>query len=477
MKLDLYLYELIVELKTLEIKKYGGIPLKLKSKKQHFILSMSTGVLISIVMIILLFFAIETIENRDTQRENMEVLGEFLRFQSGAETTINEGKNLLEGYLAYIETNPDISEEDTNRYLKRLLSEKTTIIRNIGIIKGTTIIWNYPREGNESAIGVDLATIPSQKDDVLKVKTTLNDVFFGPIDLVQGGTGFIDRLPIVINGEYWGQISIVLDGDKYLKHIDELAKEVKLNVAIYNEENFPLTPFYGDEKIIDREGLVVDIKISNNKWKVVAEPLGGWKEYGIIIMIFKVVSILISIIIGFFLYMILYTRYQLNFQAMNDQLTGLNNRYALEYYYQNIFKKAKDSNELIGMFLIDINSFKAINDNYGHKVGDLVLIEFARRLQSVPIKEKRVFRLGGDEFLILVPGTHQFKNLQDADEKVRAKALFRFKHENIDIEVVPSIGLATYPTDGDTLDRIMHIADSRMYEEKRLIKEKNSKSL
>ncbi|GAA0182847.1 diguanylate cyclase [Clostridium sediminicola] len=451
--------------------------MKLKSKKQHFIFSISIGVLISSTILIGLFFAIDTIENKDIQRERLEVLEKFLRFQSGAETTISEGKSLLQGYLAYIETNSDISEEDTNKYLKQLLSEKNTLIRNIGIIKGTKIIWNYPREGNESAIGVDLATIPSQKSDVLKVKETLKDLFFGPIELIQGGTGFIDRLPIVINGEYWGQISIVLDGDKYIEHLNALAKEVNLNVAVYNDENFPLTSFYGDETIIDREGLVVDIKILNNRWKVVAEPIGGWREYGKLILIFKVIALLISIIIGFFLYMILFTRYQLNFQAMNDQLTGLNNRYALEYYYQNIYKKARDDSGLIGIFLIDINSFKAINDNYGHKVGDLVLIEFAKKLESIPIKGKRVFRIGGDEFLILVSGTFEFKDLEHADNEIRAKALFRFKHENIYIEVVPSIGLAAYPTDGDTLDRIMHVADSRMYEEKRLTKAKNNKSL
>ncbi|MCT4618713.1 MAG: sensor domain-containing diguanylate cyclase [Marinisporobacter sp.] len=444
--------------------------MNLKTKKQQLINSVSIGITVSIFIAIFLFFAIDAVDNRNQQRERLEVLERFLRFQSSAEATINESTNLLEGYLAYIETNHNISEEDTNRYLKRLLSKKTTLIRNIGIIKDTTIIWNYPREENEKAIGVDIGNIPSQRNEVLKVKDTLEGVFIGPVNLVQGDVGFIARLPIRMEGTYWGQISIVMDGDKYLNHLQTIAKESGLNIAIFNQEEFPFKSFYGDVEIIDRNGMVLDIEILNNKWKVATEPLGGWTENVMKIKTLKGIALLTSLMVGFFLYMIFNTRYQLNDQAMNDYLTGLHNRNFLEYYYQIIFKRAEANNELIGVFLLDINYFKKINDNYGHKIGDLVLIEFSKRLQSVGVNEKKVFRLGGDEFLILVSGCEELEDLKYVERKIRAEAVFRFKHENIAIEIMPSMGLATYPNDGQTLDEIMHIADSRMYEEKRLIK-------
>lgn len=292
---------------------------------------------------------------------------------------------------------------------------------------------------------------------------------------MQGGVGFIARLPIIIEGEYWGQISVVLKADKYLSYIDTILKELHLNAAIYNQADFPLKPFYGDLEIIAREGLTLNIEILNNTWNVVIEPLRGWEKGGTKIWGYRVLAIIVSFVIGFFIYMIFNTRYQLHDQAMNDQLTGLNNRYVLEYYYQMVLKKAEANNGLIGIFLIDINHFKAINDNHGHKVGDLVLIEFAKRLQSIGIHEKRVFRLGGDEFLILVSDIHQLNELEYVDGIIRAEAVLRFKHEKIDIEVIPSIGLAIYPIDGDSLEKVMNIADSRMYEEKRLTKELEKK--
>jgi diguanylate cyclase (GGDEF)-like protein len=443
-----------------------------KTKKQQFIYSISIGILTSIILTVLFFFGIDNIESKDKHREKLEVMGRFLRFQSEAEATISDSINLLEGYLAYIQTNPNISEEDTNRYLKQLLSKKTTFIRNIGILKETTIIWNYPREGNEKAIGQDLTTIPKQKDEVIRVKKTLKGIFTGPTNLIQGGVGFIARLPIVIDEEYWGQISVILDADKYLKYIGEMAKEAHLNIAIYNEGNFPLKPFYGDDEIINREGIVLNVEKLNSRWKVVIEPLGGWKGYERKILILKWLAILVSTIIGFFVHMILYTRYQLNYQATNDQLTGLNNRYVLEYYYETVLKKAEANNRFMGIFLMDINDFKRINDNYGHKVGDLVLIEFAKRLKSIGINEKRVFRLGGDEFLILVSEINELKDLEDVHGIIREESAFTFEYKDMNMEVIPSIGLATYPIDGDTLDKIMNVADTRMYEEKRLTKEK-----
>lgn len=451
----------------------GGVILKLKTKKQQLIYSISIGVTVSLFITIVLFFVINSIENRDRQRKRLEVLEKFLRFQSSAEAVINESTNLLKGYLVYIETNPNISKDDTNRYLKRLLSEKTTIIRNISIMKDTTIIWNYPSEGNEKAIGVDLGNIPSQREDVFKVKDTLKPVFIGPVDLVQGDVGFIARLPIKIEEKYWGQISIVMDGDKYLNYLEKKSKEVDLNIAIFNEEEFPHKPFYGDIQILNRNGLVLDIEILNNHWKIATEPLDGWENNVTKIRILKIISLIISLIFGLFLYMLFNTRYQLNDQAMTDYMTGLYNRNFLDYYHQMIFKRAQANNELIGVFLLDINHFKKINDNYGHKVGDLVLIEFSKRLQSVVINDKSVFRLGGDEFLIVVSGYEELKDLKYVERKIRGEVIFRFKYEHIDIEIVPSIGFAVYPIDGETIDNIMHIADSRMYEEKRLTKEKN----
>ncbi|KDR94968.1 diguanylate cyclase (GGDEF) domain-containing protein [Peptoclostridium litorale DSM 5388] len=449
--------------------------MNIKANKLYALRIFSICAMVSTLSIMVFLFAIDTLENRDRQRERLEVMERFLRFQSGAESTINESVNLMKGYLAYIQTNPGMSEEDTKRYLDELLSDKKTLIRNIGIMKDTTIIWNYPKAGNEKAIGVDLSEIPGQSEEVLGVKETLEEFFVGPVELVQGGMGFIVRDPVIIGGSYWGQMSIVIDGDRYLEQMDSIADDLGLSIVIFNEDEFPLKPFYGDREILDRGGLELDVEVLNNTLKVAVEPLGGWEETSAKFGMLKASAVIVGLTIGFLLHMVLYTRYQLKYQATRDRLTGLNNRYVLDHHYQAVTKASDSSGELVGIFILDINNFKKINDSYGHKVGDIVLIEFAKLLESVGVKDKRVFRLGGDEFLILVSGNEGLQDLKHVERNIRAKAEFRFKYEDIEIDIIPSLGLASYPTDGYTLDEVMHVADSRMYDEKRLTKQRNKR--
>lgn len=441
-------------------------------KRRELITAMIVSTLVCILMLFAFFWSISSVVNQKEQEERLQVLERFLSFELKSEAIINEGIYLLEGYRAYLEANPEISYEDTDRYLNNLLGNKETLVRNIGIVKNTTIIWNYPPEENSKAIGVDLAAVPSQRDDLLKVKDTLKPMFLGPIDLVQGGIGFIARMPVEVGGEYWGQISIVLDAETYLSKIQKIASNLDLNIALYNDEEFPREPFYGDAKIIDRDGIVLNINHLNNNWKFAVEPQNGWSRDVGTIYIFQTTGLLISFIIAFLLFGYLVTRSELKNQAMNDYLTGLYNRNYLEIAYNDHLQKIEQDNGLLGLYLLDMNGLKQINDNYGHKIGDLVITELAERLRSLGLRKKSVFRLGGDEFFILVSGYHNLSELEEVEELINQSANFKYFHENLEIDISSSVGLAICPTEGTNLDELMHIADSRMYLNKRRMKQR-----
>lgn len=440
--------------------------MKIKTLRQQLIKSVAIGICATIIMLFFMLSVISVVENRDYQRERLRVLEKFLRFQTNAEITINESIHLLEGYLAYIETNPNISQEESEEFIIRLLHKKETLIRNIGIIKDTTIIWNFPREGNEKAIGLNLANVESQKYDVLKVKNSLERIFIGPIDLFQGGTGFIARIPIIHDGEYWGQISIVLDGLKYLDYINSIADESNLNIVVFKKDDFPNVPIYGDKSIVDRDGLVLDIEILDSKWEIATEPIGGWENTSTYGFVLRIVAIFSSIFTGILLYMTIYTKGQLKHQAFKDYLTKLNNRHALSYFYNKINKSIKLDNASIYVIMFDINNFKKINDTYGHDVGDLVLIEFANKLNLMHIKSKNIFRLGGDEFLILARDLNKEYSFEINVENIRKEIAFEFDNNSMCFNVIPSVGIAEFPKDGDTLEKVIVTADKRMYEDK-----------
>jgi len=143
-------------------------------------------------------------------------------------------------------------------------------------------------------------------------------------------------------------------------------------------------------------------------------------------------------------------------QAEHDELTQLPNRKHFEKELHNAFAHYKK----FALFFIDLDGFKAINDNYGHHIGDNVLVEVAKRLKSF-----RVFsaRLGGDEFVVIVPYKKREELSALAESIVTSIA---DKCPLLDIEFSASVGIALYPEDADNVYDLKKKSDIAMYEAK-----------
>ena len=119
------------------------------------------------------------------------------------------------------------------------------------------------------------------------------------------------------------------------------------------------------------------------------------------------------------------------------------------------------------MLFIDLDGFKNINDNYGHDVGDELLIEVASRLKGCVRESDTVVRFGGDEFVLLLTGLHN----QDEAAYVADKVLKLIQQpiklsSKVTANIGCSIGIAMYPDDGESDNDLLKVADSLMYEVK-----------
>ena len=156
---------------------------------------------------------------------------------------------------------------------------------------------------------------------------------------------------------------------------------------------------------------------------------------------------------------------RLKFQASRDTLTGLNNRWHFTQELQEQLKIAQATGDSLAVLQLDLDTFKAINDGYGHAAGDQLLREVSRRLKSQLRSEGILARLGGDEFVVLLAGEHAERARFWADQILSAFAM-PFKHDGLALDFGTSIGIALYPDNAQTGDDLMRFADMAMYSAK-----------
>ena len=156
----------------------------------------------------------------------------------------------------------------------------------------------------------------------------------------------------------------------------------------------------------------------------------------------------------------------LDYKSNHDELTGLLNRTQLFSFLQEAISKAKESNTKVAVLFLDLNKFKPINDTMGHDVGDEILIETARRLNAIVRKGDMVFRIGGDEFLMIVQNVHTAEELIKNLARVEGAFDESMFVKGNPIEISISIGATLSPDDSTNPDELVKMADVAMYEAK-----------
>ena len=153
---------------------------------------------------------------------------------------------------------------------------------------------------------------------------------------------------------------------------------------------------------------------------------------------------------------------KLYYISNHDTLTGITNRHSLYNKLDFIIADSKRNHKTFALLYIDLDEFKNINDTFGHETGDLLLKEVTKRINK-DIRQNDIFaRVGGDEFIII---------LTDVESSFIAKIakiiLDTLKHDFIlkskKISISVSIGIATYPKNGEDIDTLLKNADIAMY--------------
>lgn len=157
---------------------------------------------------------------------------------------------------------------------------------------------------------------------------------------------------------------------------------------------------------------------------------------------------------------------QIAFLAHHDVLTGLPNRMLAEEHFCQLVSLAQRQGGMLAMLFLDLDGFKTINDSLGHDVGDEMLQAVAQRLRTLLREHDTACRLGGDEFLLLLPGIASVDVLLPLVGRILHGLEAPFTLRSHQLSTSASIGVALYPVDGDDFTTLMKKADTAMYHAK-----------
>jgi len=154
---------------------------------------------------------------------------------------------------------------------------------------------------------------------------------------------------------------------------------------------------------------------------------------------------------------------QLSFLATHDLLTFLPNRALFMDRLKMAIAYAKRYNQRLAVMLIDLDNFKEINDTYGHGVGDEVLRIIGKKLRGSIRESDTVARMGGDEFLVLLPYIKSEEDAFVVANHIQERLRELIKVEDKQFKVSASIGISIYPDDGEEAEELLKNADKAMY--------------
>lgn len=157
----------------------------------------------------------------------------------------------------------------------------------------------------------------------------------------------------------------------------------------------------------------------------------------------------------------------LSLQAFHDPLTGTANRDLFRDRLEQSLMCSVRSNNHVSVLFCDLDSFKVVNDTFGHETGDVILIDVARRLQACLRPSDTLARYGGDEFVMLIEGAVDEGDIRMIIERIRSVFNEPFTAHGCDLAIAISVGMARGIGGRTTCDRLIAEADMDMYLSKR----------
>ena len=231
------------------------------------------------------------------QAQRAMIAAQVAVLRADLEGAVNGPIQLVRGLIATIETEPDMDQTRFAELARRLI-EGQRLLRNLAAAPDMVIRFMYPIEGNEQAIGLDYNNIPEQREAALRARDLGDLVVAGPVDLVQGGRGFIGRFPVFVpdnssGRDFWGLVSAVMDVEVLYAQAG-LDDDLPFSVTLTGRDATGVrgAAFFGPQFSPQDAPVISNVQLPTGSWQIAALPHGGWQTQHPQIWAFRAILLL-----------------------------------------------------------------------------------------------------------------------------------------------------------------------------------------
>lgn len=272
---------------------------------RHYILHW-LGVIAVAILLFAAFYYIDRINSsKFHQQERAEVIAELGVIRSQLEGKMFSNLQTVQGLVAAITVEPEMSQARFEQFARPLI-DKRTQLRNIGAAPDMVIRLVYPLEGNEGVLGLNYLEHPQQRAAAIQVRDSGQPLVAGPISLIQGGTGFVGRIPVFLErnannepAKFWGLVSAVIDAESLYIDSGLYSQDLTIDIAIRGNDGTGVKGeiFFGDPTVFDKKPQTLTLNLPGGTWQIAAIPVDGWATRADNSGMYRLVLLLIAIVV------------------------------------------------------------------------------------------------------------------------------------------------------------------------------------
>ncbi|MCR5724630.1 MAG: sensor domain-containing diguanylate cyclase [Treponema sp.] len=439
--------------------------------KQKFTSSRVIATVTAVVSAVIWLVAIQVLHQTEVAREKSHAKSLLSTVTYTMQMSLQDYFSIIHFWSTYILQHGSPDVHDFYQLCESLYHDGKALV-SIALAPDGVVTYNYPENG-PSILGMNLFSDPVRSSDALWSKITMQTTLTGPISSNFSGMVFEIRTPVYVpaadgSRKFWGFALVAIKEVPFF----ESSRIPQLTDDGYDYQLKRINAQYGKLELVScstprvfENAVSVMFPLENTAWTLLLEPHKGWAHKNTwILTLLVAVSFTLLISFASASFWQLFTN-ERSFKRMAyvDSLTGL---YNTRKFYEDMSVLEKQMKPYAVLYL-DLNDFKPVNDNFGHKAGDQLLSIVALKLQRCVRGDTGVYRIGGDEFTIIIPNAITMEALENLCLRIKGALLQKITLQNAVVRIGTSIGYSRCPEDGFRYSEIIQKAEAIMYADKK----------